>query len=195
MRAVMRPLLALALVLLFFAPAEAQRRARAQAGGSFDVYGAFGAGGSIDGPGFDVDLDTTLGFGVRYIATQGNGQALLGPMLEVLAWQADAPDADRRVILDPGLFLGIGQRFQRRRLGWEIYGAFPITFAYASDFPGRDASGLGFSVGALLGNKLWIGRRLALLVEVGWRLHQLFDDGDGATFQQAGINAGVALDL
>ncbi|MEM1414751.1 MAG: hypothetical protein AAGH15_07615 [Myxococcota bacterium] len=189
-----RALTAAALLLVVAAPAEAQRRGSRSAGGTFDVYAAFGAAGSIDGPGIEADLDTTIGFGVRFIATRGNAVALIGPMFELLAWQAEGAD-DRSLIFDPGLFLGVGRRFQRRSLGWELYGAFPLTFAYANDFPGRSDAGLGFSLGALLGNKLWIGKRLAVLFEVGWRHHMLFESGDRASFNQVGIHAGLALDL
>ncbi len=173
-----------------------------------DIRGAFyfllGMGGEADTevdpdiiPGNEVDLDPTVGFGVR-VERPMLPFLTLGALPEFGAIKAGGADpaADSALDLAP-LAPGRSSTTLDRTMSLEIYGAIPFGYSYLR-LEDNDIleSPHGFNLGVLVGAQLFIGR-IGVMTEFGWRRHQLYDEeGDfdiEMTWNQAALNFGAVM--
>ncbi|MEM9069045.1 MAG: hypothetical protein AAGE52_11095 [Myxococcota bacterium] len=160
-------------------------------------YLALGLGGEVEadldgGGSFEVDLDASVGLGFRYELMLGKLLSI-APMIEWLTYEVDAPGADREHILDFDVFIKFRGTIRAGRQEIELYGGIPVGFSFATDVAGTD-NGVGFNLGIMGGAALFFGK-FGLFTEIGWRMHQLWDDGNRFAANQAGLNFGGLIRL
>ena len=182
----MRVLQVLSMVLLLGSVAEAQPRV-----GAYLATGLGGEGTAEQG-GFsgDFDLDPTVGVGVRLELPVGE-LLHLSPFAEFDAYKADGADG-RDLGIDAGLMLRVGPTLDVGTMRLEVYGAIPVGFsAYFPD--GSDETMLGFNVGAMGGAQLHVNERVAVMLEMGWQMHRVYEDEASLTANQAKLQLGAML--
>lgn len=185
----MRVLQVLSMVLMLGSigtVAEAQTRV-----GAYFATG-LGGQGTAEQDGFegDFDLDPTIGVGLRFEIPVGD-LFHLGPFAEFDSYKGDGADG-RDIGLDAGLMLRLGPTLQVGTMNLEVYGAIPVGFtAFLAD--ANDSTLLGLNVGALGGAQLHVSSRVAVMLEVGWQMHRVYDDGASLTTNQAKLQVGAML--
>ena len=193
----------LLLALATAAPASAQkaRGPQQQVGGSL-VLG-FGGEAELSGDGgsVSVDLDPTVGLGLRYQMPL-NGLLSVGGLFEFRSFEEDQ-STDRQSVLDFDLFLkaSFGVLVGSRDL--EVYGLVPLGLSIGPTDDDLDRlgarTGFGFNLGLLAGAQLLVTESVGLFVEMGWRRHQVFYDSDVGDFDvaanQFALNLGAAYVL
>lgn len=179
---------------LLDAPASAQDSNRLVA------YLGLGAGGevTIDPDGidsFDVDLDASVGLGVRYEILLSDLLSI-APFFEWLTYEPDDTFTDREHFLDAGVFLKFRGKIRAGSTDLELYGGIPFAFAIATvdDTAADDDALLGFNIGVLGGIAAFFGK-FGVFFEVGWRGHQLWRNDIRYGANQAAINIGGAIRL
>lgn len=147
------------------------------------AYLALGFGGSIvaNSPfgSSDANLEPSVGWGSRLEAPL-HRHFSLGGSFEILTIEPE--HGDRRWVFDLGLWLEGRYPIDlpdRRRL--ELYLGFPVGFTLAVlDDPnpagGGETGWPGWNIGALVGARLTLDRHLGVMAELGWRLHQVFNE-------------------
>ena len=166
--------------------AEAQTRV-----GAYFAAGLGGQGTAEQG-GFsgDFDLDPTLGVGLRLEVPVGD-LIHVSPFAEFDAYKADGASG-RDLGLDAGVMLRVGPRLDLGAVDLEVYGAIPIGFsAYFPD--ADDVTMLGFNVGAMAGAQLHVNERVAVMLEMGWQMHRVYEDEANLTANQAKLQLGAML--
>jgi len=183
----MRVLQLLSMVLLLGSvSAEAQSRV--------GVYLASGLGGqgTAEQGGFsgDFDLDPTVGVGMRFELPVGE-LLHLSPFAEFDAYKADGADG-RDLGIDAGLMLRVGPTLEVGTMRLEVYGALPVGFSvYFPD--SSDETMLGFNVGAMAGAQLHVNERVAVMLEMGWQMHRVYEDEASLMANQAKLQLGAML--
>ncbi len=182
----MRVLPVLAMVLMLGSVAEAQSRV-----GAYFAAGLGGQGTAEQG-GFegDFDLDPTIGVGLRFEVPAGD-LLHISPFAEFDAYKADGADG-RDLGIDAGVMLRIGPTLDLGGMNLEVYGAIPVGFsAYFPD--SSDITMLGFNVGALAGAQLHVNERVAVMLEMGWQMHRVYEDDANLSANQAKLQLGAML--
>mgnify|MGYP001793612360 FL=1 len=185
--------------LLAVAPAAAQQRAEPQQQLNAYLLLGFGGDASYD-PGGDVDLDPSVGLGVRYQAPLNDNFAI-GGLFELRSFELD-PSTDRQPVFDFDVFFKTGWLVKVGRSNFEAYALVPFGISIASEdevFTGTNDTGLGFNLGLLAGGQWIIRERIGVFVEAGWRRHQIFsEEGEGdfdVTANQFAMNIGASYAL
>lgn len=176
----------LVLMLGTVSAAEAQSRV-----GAYFASGLGGQGTAEQG-GFsgDFDLDPTVGVGLRFEVPVGE-LLHLSPFAEFDAYKADGASG-RDLGVDAGLMLRIGPTLDLGAMRLEVYGGIPLGFsAYFPD--SSDETMLGFNVGAMAGAQLHVNERVAVMLEMGWQMHRVYEDDANLTANQAKLQLGAML--
>ena len=189
----MRGLKVLSMVLAL-AAVDAELSAEIEAQARVGAYFSSGLGGQgrAEQGGFsgDFDLDPTVGVGLRLELPVGT-LVHLGPFAEFDAYKADGASG-RDLGVDTGLMLRVGPTFDVGTMKLEVYGALPLGFtAYFPD--AVDETMLGFTVGALAGAQLHVHERVAVMLEMGWQMHRVYEDDASLTANQAKLQLGALL--
>ncbi|MEO0321797.1 MAG: outer membrane beta-barrel protein [Myxococcota bacterium] len=185
--------------LAFATPAHAQRRAELQQQLNAYLLLGFGGDASYD-PGEDVDLDPSVGLGLRYQAPL-NANFAIGGLFEIRSFELD-PDTNRQPVFDFDVFFKTGWIVAVGRSDFEVYGLAPFGLSIASEdevFTGTNDTGIGFNLGLLAGGQWIIRERIGVFVEAGWRRHQIFSEEGGGDFDvatnQFAMNLGASYAL
>ena len=175
--------------------------ASAQDGNRLAAHLALGAGGEVtidpdDTGEADVDLDATVGLGIRYELVLGDLLSI-APMFEWLTYELDGFDVDREHIMNFDVFIKLrGTVYRSGTTNLELYGGIPVGFTVAtrSEFGGDDDPLLGFNLGVMGGLAAFFGK-FGVFVEIGWRGHQVWRNDVRYGANQAGIHLGGAIAL
>ena len=165
----------------------------------FEAYLVTGFGGSVslsqDGFGSgDADLDPTVGLGLRLDLPLGD-MITLGPIAELHSYQTDGATG-RDLALDAGLVLRVGHVFNAGGMDLDVYGAVPAGFTvYFPDDDFDSDNFIGFNVGLFGGAQLFVTRRVGIMAEMGWQLHNVYNDESTLTANQFRMNVGAVLRL
>lgn len=185
----MRVLQVLSMVLLLGSVAEvaeAQTRVGAYLGAGLGGQGTAEQGGFSG----DFDLDPTLGVGLRLEVPAGE-LIHISPFAEFDAYKADGASG-RDLGIDAGVMLRVGPRLDLGAVDLEVYGALPVGFSvYFPD--SSDVTMLGFNVGVMAGAQLHVNERVAVMLEMGWQMHRVYEDDANLSANQAKLQLGAML--
>ncbi len=161
----------------------ASASAQAQDDPRLHVYLPLGFGGEVDfgaAPG-DPELDTTVGFGVRYEAPL-HRYVSVGGHLETTFWRTELMDAanlDRNVHLDLDGFVMGRYPIRLRKFDLVPYLLLPIglTISFPS-FNDLD-NGPGWNIGLLAGTQFIFSEHFGVMTELGFMRHDTRNDVNG----------------
>ena len=171
------------LVLALFTPAAALAQA-APNDPRVAAYLALGLAGDADYTIGDFSgsnsLDPTVGFGVRGELAL-HDYFVVGGSFELLTFEWDASGAEREEVFNFDVLLRARYALELSNTMWiEPYVALPVGLTLAVIPGGNDDVWPGFNIGALAGAYLVLGELpLAFFFELGWRHHQVFNEGTG----------------
>ena len=193
--AMRNPAALLALVLVS-ASLPSLASAQRNDGARFSAYFALGAGGELDGEtdgpfgfgDYEIDLDPTLGFGLRFEKPIASIVSL-GGLFEMGGYKADGADRNADLYFDFDVYAKIGPRLDiNNNLDLEVYGLLPFGFSvYRPDADNSDALfGLNFGFGG--GAALYVGS-FGFFAEIGMRHRRVYDEIDGVDVRLASTQA------
>ncbi len=149
-------------------PTEAQSRIGVNLSTGFGGQATAEVGG-LSG---DADLDPSVGASVRFEIPVGE-VLHLGPIASVDSYKLDGASG-RDLGLDAGMLVRAGHTLDIG-MPLEVYGAVPFGFsAYFAD--GNEDTALGFNVGVLAGAQLHVAESIAVMLEMGWHMHRVYQD-------------------
>ncbi|MBO6934791.1 MAG: hypothetical protein JJ863_07445 [Deltaproteobacteria bacterium] len=158
--------------------------AQVRAGGGY-VLDSEGSGDMEPGAGAALRLELPLG---RFVT--------LGPMFQFVSLK-DAGSSNRYELLGAGLRLGMRRVFELGFGGIEISLSAPFGYtALLYHLDTGTTTDRGVHTGLLAGGKLFLGRRMALLLEVGFMRDFIFapEAGRRSYVQtQAAVNLGISI--
>lgn len=179
--------IAIALTFTFATGADAQERDWNRSTTWEGFFVVAGGGAAEFDQGGRADMDPAVGTGMRLMFPAGRYFAV-GPTLGVRGMRID--DGDRFAVFDAGVAFRVQIPLLRHR-GTQVtlLGTVPAGFSVAAaDNPDAD---LGYHLGVLPGVRIAFDQ-WALLHELGWQRHHLFDDGRHYAMDQLAFHFGVA---
>lgn len=205
----MRGIMRCALFLLVLAPSIASAQPESVGHLRFAGYLALGLAGeaeyAVDASSIDLDLDPTVGFGVRgeypvheYFA--------IGGLFELLTFEPEDTvffDSEREAVFDIDLWLkGRYTIAIQSDLALELYAGLPFGLALAvlNDPDGTgDETYAGYNIGILAGAMLLFGDHFGGFFELGWRHHGVFHEENNTDFSvnthQLGMHFGFLYQM
>ena len=161
----------------------------------------YGFAGSLEKDGQEGgSSSSTLGFNLRSDSPVA-GYVLLGPMLQMGAWNTSEAQGDRSFYFDLDFVLRLRYPIMTPKFNYQVWVGMPVGLTI--DVLGYDVNdvatvGLGWNIGVLFGGAVHLTPKFGLFAEGGWLQHRFSHSGGEVqdrdiALQQWILNLGIIV--